>query len=144
MMTHLSPSRSASSSALMAAALLAVGLYAGDAAATNIGLSDVTKNVGNNVRQSVPLVPMLSYVIGVFFTASGLLKLKDWVNDGERNSITPALMRLVVATFMIILPHMIRMTTGTFFRRDDGMFVNVKTNAPQLGAFCKSSNPDCN
>lgn len=125
------------------AVLLAVSLMATNAFATDPGLSDVTKNVGRNVLKSVPLIPMVSYVCGVFFTASGLLKLKDWVNDGERNSIIPAIMRLVVAAFLIILPHMIRMVTGTLFGRKqaDGTvqtYTNVKTPAPELGAFQKS------
>lgn len=117
--------------------------FATDAFA-NGGLATTTKNIGNNVRGSVPLIPMLSYVAGVFFTASGLLKLKDWVNDGERNPLTPALTRLVVATFLIMLPHMIRLTTGTLFKRNNGdMFVNVPVVAQRLGAFCKSGQPNC-
>lgn len=125
-------------------ALYCVFFVTTDAWATASGLSDVTKNLGTNVRNSVPLIPMMSYVAGVFFAATGLLKLKDWVADGERNSITPALVRLIVAVFLILLPHVIRLTTGTFFRRADGsMDVNIRTPAPSLKAFCKSSNPNC-
>lgn len=135
MMKTTSP---ALSSFLFIAALVGATLVTSDAFA-NGGFAETTKNVGTNVRKSVPLIPMISYVCGVFFTASGLLKLKDWINDGDRNPITPALTRLVVATFLILLPHMIRLTTGTLFRRADGsMHVNVPVVAQNLGAFQKT------
>jgi len=110
-------------------------LMALPAYAQGTGLSDATKNVGTNLHGSVKLIPMLSYVAGTFFTASGLLKLKDWINDGDRNPIVPAIARLVVAAFLILLPHMMRVSVGTLFGNTGGNL--PVTVAPKLGAFEK-------
>lgn len=112
------------------------------AMAQQAGLAHTTQNIALNVRTSVPFIPMLSYVVGVFFAAAGLLKLKDWVNDGERNSIVPAIGRLMIASALIILPHVIRMTNGTFFGQTNGVLPVAQST--QLRAFCKSNNPNCN
>lgn len=128
-------------------AALWIGLPLTDAFAQNAdpGLADMTKNMGNDVRGTVPTFAMFSYVIGVFFAAAGLLKFKDWINDGERNPLLPALIRLIVSSLFILLPHTIVIVTGTFFQRSDGsMDVNVEVPAPRLGAFCKSTQTNCN
>lgn len=98
----------------------------------------VVKNVAGNVDRSVPGIAMLSYVIGVFFAASGLLKLKDWINEGDKVGILPALMRLSASALLILLPHMMVISTGTIFGSDKVQGIEVKVHAPRLGAFEKT------
>ncbi len=124
----------ASSVLLMAGLLFFAENAFGAAAGPSLG--QATKNISVNVAGGVKIVPMLSYVIGTFFALSGLLKLKDWVNDGERNPLGPVIIRLLVATLLILLPHMMRITSGTFFGESKGLVPT--TPAPRLNAFCKS------
>ena len=139
----LSPARVAALSlGLVAACVLVPNLAWAQQEAE--GFSDVTANVSWNIRKSVPLLPMVSYVLGVFFTAAGLFRLRDWVIDGDKNPLTPVIIHLLVAVFLIMLPHTIRMVTGTFFNRGGGeMYVNTRVEPPRLGAFCKSNQQDC-
>jgi hypothetical protein len=98
----------------------------------------MTANVGENFAGAARIIPMLCYVIGVFFAASGLLKLKDWINEGDKIGILPALMRLIVSALLITLPHILVITTGTLFGNQSDGGVEVKVPAPRLGAFEKT------
>src|SRR5690606_10412558 len=102
-------------------------------------LRGMFRNIANNVAGSTKLVPFLSYVCGAFFAASGLLKLKDWINEGDKAGLNPALFRLALSALLIVLPHTMRIFAGTWFgRADGGANVNTSIPAPQLGAFQKA------
>jgi hypothetical protein len=91
---------------------------------------------------SVPkVIVVLAYICGTFFAASGLMKLKDWVNDGERNPLNPALFRLLTAALLVSFPHVLLVVTGSLFGRGDpnsaafAVDVNVNTEMGKLTPF---------
>lgn len=87
------------------------------------------------------LVTVLAYIGGTFFAATGLLRLKDWINDSDRNPLLPALFRLITAALMIAFPHILLVTTATFFSYGSGsnasVEVNVSTKMGKLSPFQK-------
>jgi uncharacterized membrane protein YdjX (TVP38/TMEM64 family) len=93
-----------------------------------------------NSSDAIPkLVARICWVAGTFFAASGLLKMKDWIVDSERNTFNAFLFRLIVAALLILLPYILMLTTGTFFGRADGrMDVVIGINPGQLTAFQKA------
>lgn len=101
----------------------------------------VQKNIGRNLINLPRFIALLSYVAGTFFTISGLLKMKDWMKDSERNPFNGWVIRLVVATLLILLPYSLNLVNLTLFQRDDGM-ANVtqdfNVNAPNMQRFEKS------
>jgi hypothetical protein len=100
------------------------------------GARQVATNVGENVANLPRVVAVIAYVLGTFFAVSGLLKLKDWLNEGDKAGINPALFRLVTAGLLIAFPHTMRVVAGTWFGRADGKTsVNVDVPRPKLNAF---------
>ena len=105
--------------------------------AENFG--DVEKNLSRNGSTIAKLIAVLAYVGGTFFAASGLLKLKDWINNGDKSPMMHALMRLIVATLLILLPYSLKIATGTFFKRDDGRIdTNIGVTPGNLTTFQKA------
>jgi hypothetical protein len=97
---------------------------------------DVQKNLARNGSTIAKLIAMIAYVGGTFFAVSGLLKLKDWVNNGDKSPMLHALMRLIVATLLILLPYSLKIATGTFFKRDDGRIdTNIGVTPGNLTTF---------
>ncbi|MDB5478699.1 MAG: hypothetical protein JWM96_1194 [Alphaproteobacteria bacterium] len=111
------------------------------------GLRDVTRNIGTSARPYPRLVAMLGYVCGTFFAISGLLKLKDWTNDSERNSIMPGLIRIVVSALLITFPHIFVLVNTTFWgRNSQGNTLSTTAQMPQTDfrAFpCTKKSKNC-
>lgn len=105
-------------SALLLLALLAVAMAPGLALAQD-GAKETIDNVGVNIRGIPRLIALLSYICGAFFAASGLLKLKDWINEGDKAGLNPALFRLVLSALLIVLPHAIVLATSVFFDQNE-------------------------
>jgi len=108
-----------SRSALLLLALLAVAMTPGLALAQD-GAQETILNVGNNIKGIPKVVALLSYIIGTFFAASGLLKLKDWINEGDKAGLNPALFRLVLSALLILLPYMVGLANSVFFGKNEG------------------------
>jgi len=111
-----------------------------DALAVAKGFGEVQQNIGKNITQIPPAIAMLSYVCGAFFAANGLLKLRDWMKDSDRNTLNAGLFRLVVASLLIYLPYGIVVANNTLFGSGDGSGGNVSTSGvvvkpPQLKVF---------
>lgn len=100
------------------------------------GVSDVSRNVSDNVRPLPRLVAIIAYVLGAAFAAHGLLKLRDWTNDSQRNSLKPALFRFVIAALLVWLPYSFVIINNSLFGQGEGG-VQVSIPAPKLNAFTK-------
>lgn len=103
-------------------------------------------NVANNVGRVPKAVSIIAYASGTFFTASGLLKLKDWISDNERNPINPALFRLGAGAFMIFLPWALVIATASVYGYDGSgslRTTNVNSAPGFLSPFCKSTGGAC-
>ncbi len=96
-------------------------------------------NASLNALNVPKFVSVLAYVGGTFFCAIGLVRLKDWMQDSAKNPITPALFSLVAGALMIAFPHVLYITTSTFFAYGTGsaasVQVNVKTKMGNLSPF---------
>lgn len=118
------------------AAVLLVGFGCTEALAQHTEFGHVQQGVGRDLIQLPKLFAIASYVIGAFFAADGLLKLKAWMEESEKNSLNAALFRLAVSAMLIYLPHAIVIANTTLFGEGAGGVGNVpRTTPPQLKAF---------
>jgi intracellular multiplication protein IcmD len=104
-------------------------------------LRDAQYSMSKSIYRVPKFVAILSYACGVFFAASGLVKLKDWINDADRNPLNPAIFRLVTAALMIAFPHVLLVATASFFAHGSGanasVEVDVTTSVGMLKPFKK-------
>jgi hypothetical protein len=78
-------------------------------------LSDAQVQVAQQLDYIPKLISFIAYAIAAFFAASGLLKLKDWINEPEKNPLNAVLFRLVVASLLLCLPKAIYIIDGSIF-----------------------------
>lgn len=83
-------------------------------------LSGTQQNIASNIVSVPRFVAVLAYVIGTFFVATGLVKLKDWINDSNKNSLNPAIFRIVVASLLYVFPHVLVMINTSLFGSQKG------------------------
>ena len=121
--------------------LMPFDAFAQAAGETAGGFGKVQQNISTNIVEIPKFITVVAYVIAAFFAATGLVKLKDWINDNEKNPINPALFRLVVASLLIVFPHMLVIVNSTLFGSKGGQTATVTTadavKAPSLNAFPK-------
>ena len=67
-------------------------------------LGSMTNQLYSSLLNLQTFLSMLSYILGVFFSLTGLQKLRANVDDPGRNPLMPALMRLGAAAFFIFAP----------------------------------------
>lgn len=116
---------------LVTATLLVSGMDA--ALAQDFGKAQ--QEIGKNLAQIPPAVAVFAYVMGAFFTVSGLLKLKAWIGDSDRNTLNAALFRLVVASLLIYLPYGIMVMNKTMFGDSASNTSGASVPPPVLSPF---------
>jgi hypothetical protein len=67
-------------------------------------LGDMTNNVYNSLISLQFFLSLLSYILGVFFSITGLQMLRAYVDDPGRNPAQGSLLRLGAAAFFIFAP----------------------------------------
>lgn len=126
-------------SLLVKTSLLALVLVIGggtEAFAQHTEFGQVQQGIGQNIIKLPKLFAVTSYVIGAFFAADGLLKLKAWMEESDKNSLNAAIFRLAVSAMLIYLPHAIIIANTTLFGDGAGGVGNVPPTTPtQLGVF---------
>lgn len=95
---------------------------------TDVTFRSTQYHVVKNIYEIPKFIAVLAYVAGAFFAASGLIKLKDWINDADRNPLNPALFRLVTAALLVAFPHILLVATSSFFAYGSGSSASVKVN----------------
>lgn len=133
----MSPSfRHVLSASLCLAVVLVAAFGCSEAFAQAENFGAVQKNIGKDITKLPPMISVISYAIGVFFAADGLLKLKAWMEESDKNSLNSAIFRLAVSAMMIYLPHAIIIANTTLFGENAGGVGNVpQTPPPKLGVF---------
>lgn len=109
-----------------------------EALAQSKQISDVSRNVGNNLVVIPRFVVLLAYVGGTFFAITGLLKLKDWIIDGSKTPLMSVIIRLSVAALMIYFPYLLIVINTTLFGSAGNggtQDVNVKVRQQTMEAF---------
>jgi hypothetical protein len=93
----------------------------------------------------VPLqtfLSVLSYILGVFFSITGLMMLRDHVDDSSRNPISPALLRVAAAAFFIFSPSAINLLVASISGSGglgDNELLFVQDNVKLVGDFTKGT-----
>ena len=71
------------------------------------------------IAKEISIIPKLTavfaYVIGTFFAATGLVKLKDWMHEPDKNPINAVIIRMIVAVLLISLPHVLILANNSIF-----------------------------
>lgn len=93
------------------------------------GFAKVQSNISKDIAILPKLISVIAYVIAAFFAATGLLKLRDWIMDSNKNSLNPALFRLAVASLLIALPHVsMVINTVLFGSKSSGETIGVNSS----------------
>ena len=135
---HVPPLRSFLAGFAAMGVICVIVLTAHDALAQSAA-QRVQENIARNVAIIPKFIAVLGYVLGVFLTAAGLLKLKDHIMDGSRNPLNPALFRLVVGTLLIYFMHVAIVVNSTMFAEGNNNTGTItrRVPAPDLNVFTK-------
>jgi hypothetical protein len=76
---------------------------------------DVQYNLKVGAAGLPRLIALFAYGAGAFFAISGLLKMKDWMDDPTRTTVREFLLRFIVAALLVYMPHVYTVTTGALF-----------------------------
>ena len=99
--------------ALAVAAAAVVTIMPGDALANGIqGMGDQLKT---QIGSLTDLVGAASFIVGLVFGASGLMKFKQHSENPQGTPLSHAMVRLLVAGALIALPAVLGTSVGTLF-----------------------------
>lgn len=115
--------------ACMAAALL---LLAGPAFAQDKTLGDMTNSLYNTFVSVQTFLSVLSYVLGTFFSITGLQQLRNNVDDPGRNPAHAFLLRLGAAGFFLFAPSAANMLVATLSGGDGVGKAGIVTTQDQV------------
>ncbi len=104
-------------------------------------LAGVQRNIAKDAVYIPRLIAVLAYVIATFFAVTGLFKFKDWIEDSSKNSLNPAIFRLVVAALLIAFPHVWVVINTSLFGTGSGgatQSAKVQVMRQQLTTFGKA------
>lgn len=89
---------------------LAMAQAAGESAKT---LGDMTNNFYYSLVNLQTFLSLFSYILGVYFSITGLMHIRNHVDDPGRNPLNKALLRLAAAAFFIFSPVFASMLIGS-------------------------------
>lgn len=84
-------------------------------AATTNGIATMGDQVKDQIGSLTDLIGAASFVVGLVFGASGLLKFKQHSDNPQGNPLSHAMVRLLVAGLPISLPAVMGTSVGTLF-----------------------------
>lgn len=95
-------------------------------AQTSDQLSSSLANVGRNIKDTPILINYASYIIGTALGVTGVVKLKEHVDNPGNKPIKDGLGRVAAAAMFISLPSVLRMARGTTdMGTDSADFIHV-------------------
>lgn len=99
-------------------------------------LGDMTNNVYDSLVSLQTFLSVLSYILGVFFSITGLQNLRNYIDDPGRNPAQAALLRLGAAAFFIFSPSAANMLVNTLSGESVGeaKLVSVQDNTNPFNA----------
>lgn len=121
-----------------AALTVSMVMLMGDAALAQVAsdFGGVQTKVGDEIAKVPRLFAVVSYVVGAFFAADGLLKMKAWLEDSDKNPLNAVIFRLAVSALLIYLPYGIIMVNTTIFGSDASHGSQIpQTKPPKLKVF---------
>lgn len=99
-------------------------LAAGDAAEG--GLSTIAENVTTNLGSIATLISAASYIVGIGFALSGMVKFKAHRDNPTQVPLSAPIVLLFVGIGLVFLPSIIN-SAGTTLFGGDGKIVSGKT-----------------
>ncbi|MBV6632832.1 MAG: hypothetical protein KI792_07350 [Alphaproteobacteria bacterium] len=99
------------------ASLMAVGasLLIASPALANGGIAGMGNQLRDQIGSLTDLIGAASFIVGLVFGASGLLKFKQHSENPQGTPLSHAMVRLVVAGALIALPAVLGTSVGTLF-----------------------------
>jgi hypothetical protein len=115
---------------LLSAFLIVLGTTH-EAFAQVTSFSGTQQQISKEIAYIPRLIAVIAYVGGTFFGATGLLKLKDWIHEPDKNPIIGVVIRMSVAAMLIVFPHVLVIVNSTLFgSQDNGSTQAVKIKVP--------------
>lgn len=115
---------------LVACAAAILFVSANPAFAQQQTLGQMTKNLYSSTVHVQTFLSLLSYILGVFFSITGLLALRAHVEDPGRNPLNAALLRMGAAAFFIFTPTFANFLVGTLGEAGQSNMNFVNTAGP--------------
>ncbi|MBV6632831.1 MAG: hypothetical protein KI792_07345 [Alphaproteobacteria bacterium] len=102
---------------MVGAALSAVGvsMMIATEALANGGIAGMGNQLRDQIGSLTDLIGAASFIVGLVFGASGLLKFKQHSENPQGTPLSHAMVRLVVAGALIALPAVLGTSVGTLF-----------------------------
>ena len=99
------------------AAFTALGLtvFAASPALATGGIAGMGDQLRDQIGSLTDLIGAASFIVGLVFGASGLLKFKQHSENPQGTPLSHAMVRLVVAGALIALPAVLGTSVGTLF-----------------------------
>lgn len=119
----------------LVSALMVVGIanpvFAADAPKT---LGAMTNQLYNSVLQIQTFLTMLSYILGVFFSITGLQMLRDYVEEPGRNPAIKPMLRLGAAAFFVFAPTFANLLVNSISGNEVGTTAGLTFSGGSYGA----------
>lgn len=106
---------------ILGAGLMALGtsLLISSPALANGGIAGMGDQLKTQIGSLTDLIGAASFIVGLVFGASGLLKFKQHSENPQGTPLSHAMVRLVVAGALIALPAVLGTSVGTLFGADN-------------------------
>ena len=98
---------------MTAAAAIAVILP--EVAHANAGIAGMGNQLRDQIGSLTDLIGAASFIVGLVFGASGLMKFKQHSENPQGTPLSHAMVRLLVAGALIALPAVLGTSVGTLF-----------------------------
>ncbi len=79
-------------------------LFVANPALAQQTLGSMTNNLYNSLLNLQTFLSLLSYILGIYFSITGMIALRSHVEDPNRNPLNHALLRLAAAAFFLFTP----------------------------------------
>ena len=95
-------------------AVLTVSLFAGAAIAQPFNFNTIAENILNSVSEIPVLISGLSHIVGLLLGVTGILKIKDHVENPDKTPLKDGAIRLLAGGSLFALPLIMEAMTNTF------------------------------
>ena len=101
--------------AIAAAAAATVMIMPDVASAAGTGIKGMGNQLQTQIGSLTDLIGAASFIVGLVFGASGLMKFKQHSENPQGTPLSHAMVRLLVAGALIALPAVLGTSVGTLF-----------------------------
>lgn len=99
----------------LVAATAAIAVIVPDVAHATNGIAGMGDQLRDQIGSLTDLIGAASFIVGLVFGASGLMKFKQHSENPQGTPLSHAMVRLLVAGALIALPAVLGTSVGTLF-----------------------------